>query len=170
MRLSSHRSIFGSAVGLGIGLFLAVINAPIVLLLLAPLVAGIVSGSVGGGAKAGLLTLLFGVIIAVPLATALTPPNGSVPDLGQTSGIGIVGGTLAALTNGMLGSAQAIMGGFAALMSGLGQILFILVLLSLIVAGGVALVVSTAVGAVGGLIGRVFRGKQLAKQNVTVAK
>jgi len=136
-------------------------NVPLVFLLLAPFIAGIMSGSVGGGAKAGLLTLIFGLLLAIPLATALFPPSGTVPDLGQTSGVGIVGGTLSALTNGLLGSAQGIMGGFSALFTQLGSILLVLVLLSLLVVAGVGLVVSAVTGAVGGLIGKGLFGSSL---------
>jgi hypothetical protein len=152
--LFSHRSFLGALVGLGVGLILSVVNAPLILLLLAPFIAGVVSGSVGGGAKAGLLTLILGFLIVVPMASALVPPSASVPEFGQTTGVGIVGGTLSALTNGLLGSAQATMGGFAALFNQLGQILLVLVLIALLVTAVVGLIVSTIVGAIGGLIGR----------------
>lgn len=151
----------GSLVGLGVGFILGVINAPLVFLLFAPFIAGIVTGSVGGGAKAGILTLILGLLLAVPLATALVPPSGSVPDFNQTTGVGIVGGTLSALTNGLLGSARGIMGGFGALFYQLGQILLVLVLLSLLVVVGVGLVVSATAGAVGGLIGKGLIGSSL---------
>ena len=158
MRVNGHRSILGSLVGLGVGLLLGVVNAPLILLLLAPFIAGIVSSSVGGGAKAGILTLILGLLLAVPLAAALVPPNESVPEFDQTSGVGIVGGTLSALTNGLLGSARGIMGGFSALFTQLGAILLVLVLLSLLVVVGVGAVVSVTVGAIGGLIGKILIG------------
>jgi hypothetical protein len=134
---SGHRSILGALVGLGVGLILGVVNAHLIFLLLAPFIAGIVSGSVGGGAKAGILTVILGLLIAIPLATALVPPSESTPEFTPTTGIGIVGGTLSALTNGLLGSAQGVMGGFGALFHQLGQILLVLVLVSLVVMVGI---------------------------------
>ena len=112
------------------------------------------------------VTTFFGLLLAIPLATALVPPSGTTPDLGQTSGVGIVGGTLSALTNGLLGSAQGIMGGFNALFNQLGSILLVLVLLSLLVVAGVGLVVSTIAGAVGGLIGKGLFGSSLLSKRV----
>ena len=81
----AHRSLLGSLIGLGVGLILGVMNVPLLFLLIAPFIAGIVSGSVGGGAKAGFLTLTFGLLLAIPLETALVPPSGTVPDLGLAS-------------------------------------------------------------------------------------
>ena len=165
-RLLGHRSLLGALAGLGVGLILTVVNAPLIFLLLAPFIAGVVSGSVGGGAKAGLLTLILGFLIVVPMASALVPPSASVPELGQTTGVGIVGGTLSALTNGLLGSTQVIMGGFGALFNQLGQILLVLILIALLVTAVVGLVVSTIVGAIGGFIGKFLIGSGLLNKTV----
>ena len=163
---SGHQSILGSLVGLVLGLILGLVNAPLIFLLLAPFIAGLISGSVGGGAKAGMLTLILGLFIAVPLATALVPPSGSEPTFTSTTGIGIVGGTLSALTNGLLGSARGIMGGFGALFNQLGQILVVLVVLSLLVMAGIGLVASAITGAIGGLVGKGLLGGGLLSRIV----
>ena len=151
----SHSVILGSVAGAFLSLILGVFGAPLILLLLAPFAAGLLAGSVGNGAKAGILSVIFSVLLLVPTSLMLPVQNVNLPS--DVSGVGIVGGTFAALTNGLLGSARVTMSGFAALFSSLGQILMILVLLSLVLVAGVAMVASAIVGAIGGLVGQPLR-------------
>ena len=151
----SHSVVFGSIAGAFFSLIIGVSGAPLILLLLAPFAAGLLSGSIGNGAKAGILSVIFAILLLVPTSLMLPVQNANLPS--DVSGAGIVGGTLAALTNGLLGSARVTMSGFAALLSGLGQIIIVLVLLSLVLVAGVAMVASVIVGAIGGLVGQTFR-------------
>lgn len=153
--LRSHGVIFGSIAGALLSFILGICGAPLILLLLAPFVAGLLAGSVGNGAKAGILSVIFSILVLVPVSIML--PTQSVDLPSAASGVGIVGGTFAALTNGLLGSARATMGGFAALFSQLGQILIVLVLVSLVLVVGVAMIASAIVGAIGGLVGKPLR-------------
>jgi hypothetical protein len=150
-----HGILSGALAGAVCSLVLGVLDAPLAIFLAVPFIAGLVAGSVGNGAKAGVLALFLSILVLVPTSVML--PHQSVDLPGDVSGVGIVGGTLAALTNSLLGSARATMGGFAALFSQLGQILMVLVLVSMVVAVGVGLVASAIAGAFGGVVGRPLR-------------
>ena len=151
----SHSIIFGSIAGALLSLVLGMAGAPLFLLVLAPFAAGLLSGSIGNGAKAGILSVIFSILVFVPASIMLPTQNVNLPS--DVSGVGIVGGTLAALTNGLLGSARVTMSGFAALFTQLGQILAILALVSFVLVAGIAMVASAVVGAIGGIVGRLLR-------------
>lgn len=153
--MASHPVLSGALVGAVSSLFLAALDVPLVMLLVVPFIAGLMAGSAKNGAIAGMLSLVLSLLVLIPASAVLPSQTVNLP--GDVSGIGIVGGTFAALTNGLLGSARATMGGFAALFSQLGQILLILVVLSMALMAGVGLVASAVVGAIGGLIGRPLR-------------
>ena len=162
----SHSVVFGSIAGAFISFILGILGAPLILLLLAPFIAGLLSGSVGNGAKAGLLSVIFSLILLVPASIILPVQDVNLPS--DVSGAGVVGGTLAALTNGLLGSARATMSGLAALLTGLGQIILILVLVSLVLVVGVVTVASVIVGAIGGLVGRPLRGLYASRNEASI--
>ncbi len=103
----SHSVVFGSIAGAFFSLIIGVSGAPLILLLLAPFAAGLLSGSIGNGAKAGILSVIFAILLLVPTSLMLPVQNANLPS--DVSGAGIVGGTLAALTNGLLGSARVTM-------------------------------------------------------------
>lgn len=153
--LSSHRVVSGALAGVASGLTVGLINAPFLTLLAAPFISGVVGGSVKNGAKAGILTLVLGLLVGVPASAALLS-SGVLPRP-NVSGVGIVDSTLAALTNGILGSAYATMGGFAALFSQLGQIMAFLALASIAFIAGVGMVASAIAGALGGLLGSIVK-------------
>ena len=151
----NHSVLSGALAGAVSSLVLGVSDAPLVALLVVPFIAGLITGSAKNGAKAGILSLVLSILVLIPTSVILPSQNVDLP--GDVSGIGIVGGTFAALTNGLLGSARATMGGFAALFSQLGQILMILALLSMTLIVGIGLVASAIAGAIGGLIGQPLR-------------
>ena len=156
--VSRHRAITGALAGVATGLVLGLINAPPPMLLAAPFVAGVVAGSVKNGAKAGILTLILPLLIVLPVSLTSARSGTSLPERPVATGIGIVDATFAALTNGLLGSVWGVMGGFGALFAGLGQVITLLVLVSIIVMVGVGLLACVVAGAAGGFLGS-MRGR-----------
>ncbi|MFH0897213.1 MAG: hypothetical protein V1850_04100 [Candidatus Bathyarchaeota archaeon] len=153
-------AILGALIGAALVLVILLLDIPLYLLAIAPFIAGFIAGSAGGGVKAGLLTLIISLIFLIPTSTILVNPNSPLPNIPDTSGVGIAGGTLSALTNGLLGSTRATMGGLAALATQLGRIMAVLVLLSLALVVGIGLVASAIVGAIGGLFGKLINNSK----------
>ncbi len=155
--MTRHSTIVGALIGAAIVAVILLLDLPLSLLVIAPFIAGLIAGSVGGGAKAGVLTLIISLLFLIPTSVILVNPNSQLPNMSDTSGVGIVGGTLSALTNGLLGSTRATMGGLAALATQLGRIMAVLILLILALTVGVGLIAAAIVGAIGGLFGRLLK-------------
>lgn len=156
---STHPSFTGSLFGLICGFLLGVLNVPSAIFIFAPLVAGIIAGYLGGsGTKAGILTLLLPILVILAIPLVFPTVDWAASTMPEVNGVGPIGATLAALTNGLIHSTWSIAHGLAAITSALAGILVLIlvIMIPILVAAGIA--VTAVLGFIGGKIGGVTRG------------
>jgi hypothetical protein len=162
-----HPSITGSLFGLLSGFILGILNVPSAVFIFAPLLAGILAGFLrGNGAKAGVLTLLLPILVILTIPIVFPTVDWAASTMPEVEGVGPVGGTLAALTNGLIRSTWSIAHGLAAITSALAGILVLILVIMIPILIAVGIVVTAILGFIGGKIGGVVHKYLLKRSNV----
>jgi hypothetical protein len=165
--LLAHPSITGSLFGLLSGLILGILNVPSAVFIFAPLLAGVLAGYLrGSGAKAGVLTLLLPILVILAIPIVFPTVDWTASTMPEVEGIGPVGATLAALTNGLIRSSWSIAHGLAAITSALAGILVLILVIMIPILVAVGIVVSAFLGFIGGKIGGITHKYLLSRSNV----
>ena len=162
----AHPSITGSLFGLLSGFILGVLNVPSAVFIFAPLLAGVLAGYLrGSGAKAGVLTLILPMLVILTIPIIFPAVDWTASTMPEVDGIGPVGATLAALTNGLIRSTWSIAHGLAALTSALAGILLLILVIMIPILVAVGIVVTAILGFIGGKIGEVTHKHLLSRSN-----
>jgi hypothetical protein len=163
----AHPSITGSLFGLLSGFILGILNVPSAVFIFAPLLAGILAGYLrGNGAKAGVLTLLLPILVILTIPIVFPTVDWAASTMPEVEGVGPVGATLAALTNGLIRSTWSVAHGLAAITSALAGILVLILVIMIPILIAVGIVVTAILGFIGGKIGGVIHTYFLSRANV----
>lgn len=167
--LLAHPSITGSLFGLFSGFLLGILNVPSAVFILAPLLAGVLAGYLrGSGAKAGVLTLLLPILVILAIPLLFPTVDWAASTMPEVTGVGPVGATLAALSNGLIHSTWSIAHGLAAITSALAGILILILVIMIPIIVAVGIVVTAILGFIGGKIGGVTYKYLSSRSNVPV--
>ena len=162
----AHPSITGSLFGLLSGFILGILNVPSAVFIFAPLLAGVLAGYLrGSGAKAGVLTLLLPLLVILTIPILFPTVDWAASTMPEVEGIGPVGATLAALTNGLISSTWSIAHGLAAITSALAGVLVLILVIMIPILVAVGIIVTAILGFIGGKIGGVTRKFVLSRSN-----
>ena len=163
----AHPSITGSLFGLLIGFILGILNIPSAVFIFAPLLAGMLAGYLrGSGAKAGVLTLLLPILVILIIPIMFPTVDWAASTMPEVEGVGPVGATLAALTNGLIRSTWSIAHGLAAITSALAGILVLILVIMIPILVAVGIVVTAILGFIGGKIGGIIHKYLLSRSPV----
>jgi len=154
----AHPSLTGSLVGIFSAFLLGFLSFPGPLFLAAPFLAGIIAGHLGGsGTKAGLLTLVLPITVMIMIPIVFPNVDWTASTIPEVKGIGVINGTMAALTNGLIRSSWGIANGLASISTAIGGIITLIILIMLPILIAIGLTLTAVLGFIGGKIGGVTK-------------